>query len=76
MNCVICKQAEIIEGKTTITLERDGLTLVIKNVPASVCPDCGEAYVTEAVTAQLLRTAEETAAAQAVVDVREYSSAR
>ncbi len=76
MKCVICKQAETVEGKTTITLERDGLTLVIKNVPASVCPDCGEAYVTEDVTAQLLRTAEETAAARAVVDVREYPSAR
>jgi len=56
MKCVICKQAETKSGMTTVTLERDGLTLVVKRVPARVCPNCGEAYVEESVTAQLLRT--------------------
>jgi len=34
MRCVICKQAETQPGKATVTLERDGLTLVVKGVPA------------------------------------------
>lgn len=72
MTCIICRQAETISGTTTITLERDGLTLVIKHVPALVCPNCGEAYVDEKVTAQLLRDAEAVAEAGAVVDVRQY----
>ena len=36
MKCVICKQAETQPGKTTVTLERGNLTLVIKGVPAQV----------------------------------------
>ena len=72
MKCLICKQDETQRGVTTVTLERDGLTLVIKDVPAQVCPNCGEAYVNEEVTAELLQTAEEIAAAGAKVDVRHY----
>jgi hypothetical protein len=53
-------------------LERGALTPVIKGVPARACPNCGEAYVDEDVTADLLRTANEMAAAGAQVDVREY----
>jgi len=69
---LICKQDETQEGVTTVTLERGALTLVIKDVPARVCPNCGEAYVDEDVTAELLQTAEQMAAAGAQVDVRRY----
>jgi YgiT-type zinc finger domain-containing protein len=72
---LICKSANTRPGTTTVTLERNGLTLVVKDVPAHVCPNCGEAYVDEAVTAELLRTAEQTAAAGALVDVRSYMAA-
>ena len=75
MKCTICKSAETRPGTTTVTLERNGLTLVIKDVPARVCPNCGEAYVDEAVTVELLSTAEQTAAAGAFVDVRSYLAA-
>ena len=72
MRCVVCKQADVKAGTTTVTLERDELTLVIKNVPARVCPNCGEAYVDEAVTAELLRDAEAMARSGAQVDIRQY----
>jgi YgiT-type zinc finger domain-containing protein len=72
MKCLICKQDETTEGVTTVTLERGALTLVIKDVPARVCPNCGEAYVDDSVATELLRTAEEMAAAGAQVDVRHY----
>ena len=75
MKCVVCKQADVRPGHTTVTLERDGLTLVVKNVPAQVCPNCGEAYVDEAVTSRLLRDAEDTARAGAEVDIRQYMAA-
>jgi hypothetical protein len=52
------------------------LTLVIKGVPAQVCPNCGEAYVDGSVAAELLQTAEEVAAAGAQVDVRQYVPAK
>jgi len=75
MKCVICKQGETKPGKVTVTLERDGMTLVFKGVPASVCANCGEEYVDEKTTAQLLRTAEEAAKAGVQVDIREYIAA-
>jgi YgiT-type zinc finger domain-containing protein len=61
MRCLICKHQTIRPGTTTVTLERDGLTLVVKNVPAQVCPNCGEAYVDEKTAADLLKTAEQMA---------------
>ena len=72
MKCVICKLGETRTGKTTVTLERDGTTLVIKGVPASVCANCGEEYVDEETTARLLQAAEEAVRARVQVDVREY----
>ena len=75
MKCFVCKQGETEPGKATVTLERDGLTLVIKDVPAEVCNNCGEEYVDETVVEELLKTAEEVAQSGAEVDIREYMAA-
>jgi len=75
MKCVICKQGETQPGKTTVTLERNGLTIVIKNVPAQVCVNCGEEYLDDKTTSRLLKTAEEAAQAGVQVDIREYIAA-
>lgn len=73
MKCVICKQGETRPGHTTVTLERGQAVLVFRNVPAQVCTNCGEAYVSEEVTAQLLEEAEEAVQARVQVDVRELA---
>jgi YgiT-type zinc finger domain-containing protein len=75
MKCVICKQAETTLGTTTVTLERDGLTYVIKRVPAQVCPNCGEDYVDENVTGDLLKSAEQMVKVGTQVDIRLYVAA-
>jgi len=75
MRCVICKHAETRPGKATVTLERDASTLVIKGVPALICPNCGEEYVDEGVAQELLRAAEEAARSGVQVDIREYAAA-
>lgn len=72
MKCVVCKQAETHPGKATVTLERDGVTLVIKGVPARICPNCGEEYVDQQITGRLLQAAEEAARVGVQVDIREY----
>jgi YgiT-type zinc finger domain-containing protein len=72
MKCVICKQGETRPGQATVVLERDGMTLVVKAVPAQVCANCGEEYVDEATTAQLLTEAEAATRKGTQVDVREY----
>ena len=73
MNCVICKLGETIPETTTITLERDGFTLVVRNVPAQVCDDCGEAYVSETDTARILTVAGQMAETGVSFDVCEYT---
>jgi YgiT-type zinc finger domain-containing protein len=75
MKCVICKHGETEPGTATVTLNRNQLTLVVKGVPAQVCDNCGEEYVEENVTAQLLLVAEEAAKTGVQVDVREYIAA-
>jgi YgiT-type zinc finger domain-containing protein len=75
VKCVICKRGETRAGKTTVTLERAGTTLVVKNVPAKICDNCGEAYVDQEITHQLLKTADEAFRAGVQVDVREFTAA-
>ena len=58
-----------------MTLEKDGATLVFKGVPARVCGSCGEEYVDEEITANLLRSAEEAARSGIQVEIRQYTAA-
>lgn len=74
MNCIVCRNGDTYPGTTTVTFHRDGRTLVVNEVPAEVCENCGEAYIAEEVTAELLRIAAEAREAQAIVLVRDYAT--
>ena len=58
MGCLICKQGETKPGHATVTMQRGGCTVIFKGVPADVCENCGEHYVSEDVAQELLRRAE------------------
>jgi YgiT-type zinc finger domain-containing protein len=75
MICLICRQAEIVDGLTSIIFERGEVRLVVNKVPVYVCPSCGEAYVDEDVSMQLLQDAEEMSAAGETDNVMEYNKA-
>lgn len=60
MICVICHQAHLVDGLTPVRLERGEMRLVVSDVPARVCPICGEAYLEEHIATQLLQTAQAT----------------
>lgn len=75
MSCVICKHGETRTGAVTVTLERGDTTLVIKGVPARICENCGEAYLDEDTSAQLLEVAEKAVRAGIQVEIREYIAA-
>jgi YgiT-type zinc finger domain-containing protein len=72
MKCVVCKKGQTKPGQTTVTLEKDGATLVFKGVPARVCGTCGEEYVDEKITARLLKAAAEAARSGVQVEIRQY----
>ena len=73
MTCLICRQAEIVDGFTSIPFERDEFKLVINNVPAHICPSCGEAIVDEDVAVRLLSVAEDVVNEWIIEDIRDYS---
>jgi len=75
MKCPICRNGETGPGKATVTLERDGVILVVKGVPARVCGNCGEEYVDEAAARRLLEAAENDLKAGIKLDVRDYAAA-
>ncbi len=59
MKCAICRNGHTIEGHITVVLERDQSTLVFKNVPAEICENCGEEYVSADINRSLLQKAQE-----------------
>jgi YgiT-type zinc finger domain-containing protein len=76
MICLICRKAKLVEGLTSVSFERGEMKLVVNNVPARVCPSCGEAYVDEDVAVMLLQGAEERARAgnmEAIVEYMEFN---
>jgi YgiT-type zinc finger domain-containing protein len=58
MNCIICREGQTAPGQATVTLQRNESTIIFKNVPAQVCSNCGEYYLSESVTDQLLTRTE------------------
>ncbi len=72
MKCLICLQAETVDGPTSVNLTRGEFRLTVSSVPARVCPQCGESYVEEAVAQKLLSLAEREAALGILESVLEY----
>ena len=75
MRCPICRAGDTRPGTTTLVLERDALTMVVRHVPAEVCDNCGEAYVDEPAAAAALARAETAAREGVTVEVREHTAA-
>ncbi|MCY0879026.1 MAG: type II toxin-antitoxin system MqsA family antitoxin [Firmicutes bacterium] len=72
MTCVICKHGIPQPGTTTVTVERPGTLVVFRQVPAQICPDCGERYLDAEVVETMSTVAEAAAATGTEVDVRVY----
>jgi YgiT-type zinc finger domain-containing protein len=75
MKCLRCKNGIPTQGKTTFTADRDGVTIIIKNVPARICNICGDEYFEAAVTAKILEQVKEAAKAGGQLNLREYTAA-
>jgi YgiT-type zinc finger domain-containing protein len=59
MKCAICRNGTTEEGYTTVVLEREQMTLVFKSIPAQICNNCGEEYISKAVNQTVLSRANE-----------------
>ncbi|MHB0874734.1 MAG: type II toxin-antitoxin system MqsA family antitoxin [Anaerolineae bacterium] len=74
MTCVICWQGETHPGLVTVTLTRLEAVVVIKGVPALVCENCGEYYLTEDVATVVTELAEDAIDKGAEVEVLRYAA--
>lgn len=74
MNCVICKQGKVHPGETTVTLQRGETTVIVKGVPADVCDNCGEYYLSDAVSKNILKRAEQAASNGVEVEILRYAA--
>jgi YgiT-type zinc finger domain-containing protein len=74
MKCVICKNGQSQPGFVTVTLERDECIVVIKKVPAEVCENCGEYYLSNEITEQVLDRAEVAVNNGAEVEIIRYAA--
>jgi len=74
MNCTICRQSQTRPGKATVVLDRGQTTVVIKDVPADICENCSEYYLTEELTEKVMVMAEEAVQNNVEVEVLRFAA--
>ena len=74
MKCVICKLGETRQGTVTVTLERGETTVLIKNVPADICENCGEYYLNDQISERVLKQAESAVTNNAEVEILRFAA--
>ena len=74
MSCVICRNGTTRRGSVTVTLQRGETTVILKQVPADVCDNCGEYYLSSEVAAQVLARAESAVKSGAEVEILRFAA--
>jgi YgiT-type zinc finger domain-containing protein len=57
MKCAICQNGETSSGFVSVVLEKGETTLLFKRVPAQICDNCGEEYLSSDTNRGLLEKA-------------------
>ncbi len=74
MKCAICQNGNTTDGFTTVVLERNQTILVFRQVPAKICDNCGEEYISSDVNQVLLTRAEEAYKRGVTIEMLEYAA--
>ena len=74
MKCVMCKRGKLAPGKTIVKVQRGETLLIIKDVPADVCQDCGEAYLDSNVAKKIEQQVEEAVARHTEIEILRYAA--
>ncbi|MBI4700306.1 MAG: type II toxin-antitoxin system MqsA family antitoxin [Deltaproteobacteria bacterium] len=72
--CLLCKNGEMAPGETTVTLQRGQTTIIMKAVPAEICDNCGEFYLTEPVAQRVYSVADAAVRAGAEVEILRFAA--
>ncbi len=74
MRCVFCKQGDTRPGEATVTLHRGETVVVVKGVPADICENCGEYYLSAGVSDNVMAKAELAVENGAEVEILRYAA--
>jgi YgiT-type zinc finger domain-containing protein len=74
MICALCRNRTTHPGFVTVTLQRGETTVILKQVPADVCDNCGEYYLSSEVSAQVLEKAESAVRSGAEVEILRFAA--
>jgi YgiT-type zinc finger domain-containing protein len=74
MKCVLCKQGDTKPGFVTVSLHRENTTVLQKGVPADVCSNCGEYYLSQETTKHLLEKASRAAREHTEIEIIQYAA--
>lgn len=74
MTCYFCKTGETAPGETTVTLDRNGAVIVVRGVPADVCRQCGEAFLSVEVADEVSRRADKAVENGAEIEILKYAA--
>jgi YgiT-type zinc finger domain-containing protein len=74
MKCVFCKHGTTYTGTVNVTLERDNCIIVLKDVPADICENCGEYYLSQITTAAVFARAERSIHRNAEVEILRFAA--
>ena len=74
MTCVICKHGHTTPGRATVPLTRGNAVVILRNVPADICDNCGTYFLDEATTSAVLKLAEDSIRRGAEVEVVRFAA--
>jgi len=74
MICAICKHGHTAPGLATVTFTRDETIVVIRSVPADICPNCGEYFLDELTTSTVLKVAEDSVRRGSEIEVIRFAA--
>ncbi len=74
MTCAICKLGVSKPGSVTVTLQRGETTVILKQVPAEICDNCGEYYLSADISKRVLETAEKAVRNGAEVEILKFAA--
>ena len=74
MKCLFCKQGDTHPGNVTVVLQREETVVIFKDVPSEVCENCGEYYLSESITGELLERAERAVEHGAEVEILRFAA--
>lgn len=72
MKCILCK-SNLVKGTVNHIVDLDGHIIIIKNVPANVCKQCGEYFVETDIAIKLEKIIEEVIKNKAEIFVVNYA---